>query len=133
MYAIIYNGVVADIELRGLPLENFVNPEFHYMYIPITENLQVLKGDLYDEETKTFTHVEQEPEPEVSNDVKRKLAYNTLSEKPDGTPIVLWRETSYTVEKAMEMYNKYYFIEPDADALKSQILEAREYIRSLHP
>ena len=79
-----------------------------------------------------------EPEPIVpvlppTNKELRINAYETLTEKEDGTVLIPWRGKNYTVNGGMADWEHYYKIEADAQALADQIVTARAYIRGLYP
>ena len=88
-------------------------------------------------ETDTFVKtadIPKPPEPEPTPSEQRHVAYETMTEKADGTPLLLFHERKYTVNKAVSEYRAYYEgLAPDAEDFKTQINLAREYIRSLYP
>ena len=88
-------------------------------------------------ETDTFVKtadIPKPPQPAPTASELRHIAYETMTDKTDGSPLLLFHNRKYTVNKAVAEYRAYYEgLAPDAEDFKTQINLAREYIRSLYP
>lgn len=89
-------------------------------------------GDLYD----GANWAKAEP-PEVSQPVPaelREAAYMSMTEKEDGSALILWEGGAVTVNRADELW-LYYAAEDSSKAgeLQALIQEAKAYIRGLYP
>lgn len=58
---------IADIEYRDLPLSEFVNKEFFYMYKKINKNDNLKIGDIYDEESDSWISIDIPQHNDVVN------------------------------------------------------------------
>jgi hypothetical protein len=89
-------------------------------------------GDGYDmgEWTKAETPEPAQPSPKEL----RERAYESVTEKEDGSPLIEWDGESLTVDGAAELWLHYAAEGSEkADALRELIQAAKEYIRGLWP
>lgn len=71
MYAVLNpDNTISDFEIRDIPLEELVHPDFHCFYIEIEEIGTLKKGDIWHPDSRSWDSVpiigqpEPTPEPE---------------------------------------------------------------------